>query len=169
MTITELEQVQDECTLPLRTLYQQTGDRLVSGFLGGEIERLELDEDGHLFFSTHREREEVQTDSRGVILDTSILIKQRQKGREDSFYRIYSWDLDAKQYTMLSFDGESSMNRFFNVMKRFDMNIGGEDITEVFRDMGLTFDSVNQILLNQSVNPMDELFVPDPPEDSYVL
>lgn len=166
MNIVDLNHYNDDCTLPIRNLYEKTGNSSISGYLGEELEKMGFDEEGHLHFSTHKEIEDGNIDSHGVVLDDSVLIKQRQLSHDMNSYRLYSWDVDKSMYTFLSFDNESSLNHFFNVIKRFGYSLCDDDISLLFQEMGLTFESVTQVLLNQKKNPLDAMFDEEVKEDS---
>jgi len=157
MNIEELKQYGEDFTKPLVTLYQNTGNCTVSGFLGEELQDVYFDGDGKLFFSTHKESDEISIDSHGVVLTDSVLIRQVQKGRYQSSYRLYSWDVDQDMYTFISFDNGMTLKRYYDTIQRFGTDLCGEDISSVFQEMGLTFDHVNQILLNQKVSPIEKM------------
>ena len=153
MKIEELNQYGD-FGQPLIQLYQRVGNRSTTGYLGEDL-KVQFDSDGRVQYNTHKELDEMNVDSQGVLLNDSILIKQVQRGHDFSSYRLYSWDTSENMYTYISFDQETALNRFFGVIKRFDANLCVDDISSSFQNMGLSFDNVNQILLKQRPNPLD--------------
>ena len=154
MNINELNQFGEECTRPLTTFYKRTGNCMMNGFLGDSLQNVSFDEDGRLQFSSLKEGE-TTVDTKGVVLSDSILLKQTVKEEGSTGYRLYSWDVDEDRYTFLSFDNPMTMNRYFDVIKRFDSNLCDEDISLLFQEMGLKFESVNQVLLNQKYRSVD--------------
>ncbi len=161
MNINDLKLYGDELTEPLLVLFKKTGNKSISGYLGEEFNDLLFDDDGKIHFSTIKNADGMKIDSHVVLLDNSILIKQTQKGNYSSSYRLYSWDIDNDRYTYISFDNPIALNRYYDTIKRFDISLCGEDISSLFQEMGLTFESINQILLNQSIDPMEVLFDED--------
>ena len=157
MNINELSQY-GEYTRPLVQLYETVGNRSIDGYLGENLEDVVFDGEGKLHFSTHKEVEETSIDSHGVILSDGVLIEQTQKGRSFTSHRLYSWDTENNQYTYLAFDHLFAMKRFYDVIQRFDAVLCGDDISQQFQEMGLSFENVTQILLNQKVSPLDRMF-----------
>ena len=96
-----------------------------------------------------------------------VLISQTVKSSSDTSYRLYSWDVNNECYTLLSFDREFALKRYYDVIKRFNVNLNGDDVSSLFKEMGLTFDNVIQILLNQKVNPIDRMFYEEQTEESF--
>ena len=157
MKINELSQYGDYTT-PLLHLYEMVGNHAKDGYLGESLEDVLFDGEGNLHFSTHKEIEEGIVDSNGVVLGQNVMIKQTHKGHDFTSHVIYYWDVEKGMYTFLSFDNPMSMNRFFEVTGRFDANLCSEDISHLFQEMGLSFESVTQILLRQKYNPLDKMF-----------
>lgn len=166
MSINDLKLYGEEYTQPLINLYNKTGNSSLSGYLGEELKDVLFDGDGKLHFSTDKKVEDIEINSHGVVLTDSVLIKQVQKGRYNSSYRLYSWDVDDSKYTFISFDNNMALNRYYDTVQRFDVSLCGEDISSLFQEMGLSFESVSQIILNQTMNPMDVLFEQEVEEES---
>ena len=157
MNIKELNQYGD-FALPLEMLYQKTGNCPMNGFLGERLKDVSFDEEGRLEFSTHKEVDGTTIDSRGAVLTDSVLVRQNRESEVSTFHYLYSWDVPEGAYTFLAFDDEDAMKRFYQVIKRFDANLCDADISSVFQKMGLTFDSVTQVLLRQKASGLDEMF-----------
>ena len=160
MNIEELSQYGDDYVQPLVMLYKRVGNHSKDGYLGEKLDVL-FDGDGKLHYSTHKEINEGAVDSQGVVLGDSVLIKQVQRSHDLTSYRLYFWDTKKDMYTFLSFDNELSLNRYYDVIQRFGVSLCDEDISILFQEMGLTFESVNQILINQRNNPLDYMFEED--------
>ncbi len=158
MKIRDLSQYGEDFTKPLTKLYDYVGNTPTNGFLGEDLHDVFFDEEGRIHYSTHKETEDTRIDSNGVVLGNSVLVGQTQNGRELTVHRIYSWDIDSMEYTMLEFDNSFALNHFFNTITRCNANLCDKDITLSFREMGLTLESVTNIVLNQKANPMDKLF-----------
>ena len=142
----------------LEKIFLISGNCIMNGFLGEDIVDTNYDGDGRFEFVTSKQNENGVVDSVGVVLDDSVLIKQVDQGESNTYYKLYSWDVDSGIYTFLSFDNRQSLNHFYNVIKRFGKNMCEEDISSSLAEMGLTFDNVTQVLLNQSVDPVARMF-----------
>lgn len=157
----------------LERLCNNAGNCVMNGFLGDSVSSCNFDENGILEFSSRKESEGVAVDSVGAVLSNSILIKQKQNGEMMHYHNLYSWDEDSDSYTYLSFDNEGELNRCYDTIKRFDANLCRDDITALFRNMGLSFDSVTQVLLNQKVDPIQRMFddeaLKSSKTDSFIL
>ena len=159
MNINDLSIYDEKFAIPLVKLYKNTGNSLISGYLGEKFNSAFFDEFGRFNFSTHKELDEAAVDSRGIIIgDDSVLISQKVKGSADTSYRLYSWDTNEECYTLLSFDREFALDRYYDVVKRFNVNLNGDYVAYLFKEMGISFDNVIQILLNQKTNPIDKMF-----------
>ena len=142
----------------LEKIYLTTGNCIMNGFLGEDILETRLNDEGNVEFLSSKKRDEGVVDSTGVVLEDSVLIKQVDQGESNTYYKLYSWDVETGTYTFLGFDNQNSLNHFYNVIKRFGMNLCSEDISSSLGEMGLTFDNVTQVLLNQSVDPISRMF-----------
>ena len=142
----------------LGKLEKNAGNCIMDGFLGEDFLDLSFDDEGRLQFMSNKKIDDTSIDSIGVVLSDSVLIRQVEQNSILRSYRLYSWDVDRNLYTFLEFDDKSSWNHFFDVIKRFDICLCGGDISSQFQEMGLTFESVTQILLNQRVDPLSRMF-----------
>ena len=167
MNINDLSIYDEKFAAPLVKLYKDTGNVISSGYLGEKFNDAYFDGNGRFNYSTHKESDEAVIDSHGIILDESVLISQTVKSSSDTSYRLYSWDVNNECYTLLSFDREFALKRYYDVIKRFNVNLNGDDVSSLFKEMGLTFDNVIQILLNQKVNPIDRMFYEEQTEESF--
>ena len=158
MNINGLSQLGDECSQPLRMLYKNNGSCLVNGYLGDDVKDVSFDDNGHFEFTTHKDFDDSTVDSKEAVLDNSVLIKQTQKGYDFVSFRIYSWDVEQNKYSLLGFDRKDAMDRYYEVLKNNDINLCDDDISVLLQEVGLTFDSVTQVLLNQQTNPLDNMF-----------
>lgn len=142
----------------LKKLYDVTGNCLENGYLGEEFTTFNFDENHTLEYATHCERRGSIIDSRGASLLDSVLIKQTKTSDELTSYYLYSWDSNKNVYAVLTVESEDYLNRYYDQMKKMNVNLCDGDISLNFEKMGLTFDGVNRVLLNQTVNPMDSMF-----------
>lgn len=142
----------------LEKIYLISGNCIMNGFLGENLVGTNYDDDGNFEFVSSKKNDEGVVDSVGVVLDDSVLIKQVDQGETNTYYKLYSWDVESGTYTFLAFDSQNSLNHFYNVIKRFGMNMCSKDISSSMGEMGLTFDNVTQVLLNQSVDPISRMF-----------
>ena len=142
----------------LKRLYDVTGNCYENGFLGEEFIYFNYDENHILEYATNCEKKGSIIDSRGASLMDSVLIKQTQTSEELTSYYLYSWDTNKNVYAILTVENEDYLNRYYEQMKKMNVNLCDGDISMNFEKMGLTFDGVHRVLLNQTVNPMDSLF-----------
>lgn len=142
----------------LEKIYLISGNCIMNGFLGEDFLVTEYDDNGNFVFATSKKSDEGVVDSIGAVLDDSVLIKQVDQEESNTYYKLYSWDVESGTYTYLAFDNQNSLNHFYNVIKTFGKNIVFEDISSAFIEMGLSFDNVTQVLLNQSVDPISRMF-----------
>lgn len=177
MNISEFRTSEEDvgCSIErLEELCNNAGNCVMNGFLRDSVDACKFDFNGVLEFSSNRERDGLSISSKGAVLPNGILIKQTQKSDEANYYNLYSWNKDGDSYTYLSFDNVDVLNRYYDVIKRFGYNLCDEDITDLFKEMGLSFDNVTQVLLNQKVDPIQIMFDEEAntsfsKEDSFVL
>lgn len=158
MKLNELNQYQDPNVSTLGELFQATGNCPMNGYLGESLERIAYDEEGNFYYSTEHSEEDFFTQSRGVVYGKNLLVKQKSKSQDSESYSLYSWDTEKRMYTYLAFDYPAALKRFFDTIKNFRVNLCDEDVSHLFQEMGLTFENVTQIRLNQSVSPLDVMF-----------
>ena len=142
----------------LEKIYLISGNCIMNGFLGEDLLGTNLDDNGNFEFMSSKKSDEGVVDSVGVVLEDSILIKQVDQEESNTYYKLYSWDVETGTYTYLSLENQNSLNHFYNVIKRFGKNLCDEDISSSLAEMGLTFDTVTQVLLNQNVDPIERMF-----------
>ena len=159
--------------LSLKRLQQATGNSIMNGFLGEDLSNCYFDDNGYLEFMTDCEREGVKIHSCGAVLEDSVIIKQVQSDRDNTTHHLYSWDLNNYHYTFLAIEDEDHLNRFYDTIKRTNTNLCVGDISDNFKKIGLSFDFVNRVLLNQSIDPFhqmfDDEFTKDEKENSFVM
>lgn len=157
----------------LERLRDEAGNCVMNGFLSDSVSACSFDSNGVLEFSSDKEKDDVVISSVGAVLPNGVLIRQTQKGEVSSFYNLYSWNAKGDSYTYLSFDNGDILKRYYDTIKRFGHNLCDEDITDLFKEMGLSFDSVTQVLLNQKVDPIQRMFDDEmevaSKEDSFIL
>lgn len=156
MNIDELNQY-GEFALPLEKQFKRNGSCPMNGYLGEDM-KVSFDEEGRLEFSTQKTVEGSEVDSKGVALSEGVLVKQTQKSPASNSYRLYSWNEEGDRYTFLAFDSQRALDQYYKVLKRFNASLCDDDISTMFQEMGLSFESVTQVLLNQERNPMDAMF-----------
>lgn len=157
----------------LESLYHNAGNCVMDGFLGDSVYSCAFDENGVLEFSSTKDKDGTVMESVGAVLSDGILIKQKQSGEFTQYHNLYSWNSESDSYTFLCFDDQSVLDRYYDVMKRLDANLCSEDITSEFKRMGLSFDNITQVLLNQKVDPIQRMLDDEMEEshskDSFVL
>jgi len=166
MKIEELIFYGEHITKPLIDLYHQTGNTTISGYLGEELKDLNINSRGDISCYTVKEKDEMEITSNIVSYgNNNVLIAEEQKGHDNTYYRMYSWDTNEMEYTFIEFDNPMSMRDFYRVIPRFNKNLCEDDISSMFQEMGLRFDNVTQIKLNQQVNPMEDMFLEEEEEN----
>lgn len=144
----------------LTKLFAVTGDTSKSGYLDDSITGMNLDENGNLQFDSYREKDGRVITSTGVVVSDCVLIKQHEKVGKRDYYQIYSWDIDSKNYTYVSFDKMQSMDDCYDKLRRSQVNLHNEDISLKFSELGISFDDVAQVRLNQTMGSfsLDDMF-----------
>lgn len=157
----------------LEKLRDDAGNCIMNGFLTDSVSSCNFDSNGLLEFTSNKEKDGTLISSVGVVLPDSILIRQTQKGEVSSYYSLYSWDDEEECYTYLSFDSGDALKNYYERIKRLGVNLCKEDISDAFKAMGLSFENVTQVLLNQKVDPiqrmLDEEMESDSKKDSFIL
>lgn len=165
MKIEEVLFYGEKFTKPLIDLYNHVGSCASSGYLGEELKDFNINSRGDISFYTVKEKDEMEINSDVVVYDTNILIAETQKGHDNTSYRMYSWDTKEMQYAFIEFDNPMAMRDFYRVIPRFNKNLCEDDISTLFQEMGLNFESITQIKLNQKVNPMEDMFIEEEEEN----
>ena len=142
----------------LNNLLDNTGNCIMNGFLGEELSDIYFDEDGMFHYTTNCMRDDTSIRSEGVVYPGSLLLKQTQNNHGTVLYHLYSWDIEDCNYTFLSFDSSEMLDYVSERIKRFQINLCSDDITELFKDMNLDFNHIDRILVNQSTNPLSQMF-----------
>lgn len=142
----------------LERLRDDTGNCIMNGFLTDSVSSCNFDSNGLLEFTSHKEKDGTSISSVGVVLSDSILIRQTQKGEVSSYYSLYSWDDKDGSYTYLSFDNGDILKEYYERIKRMGISLCNEDVSDAFKAMGLSFENVTQVLLNQKVDPIQRMF-----------
>lgn len=144
----------------LTKLLTETGDSSKSGYLDDSITGMSLDEFGNLQFESFREKEGRIINSHGVVYNGCVLIKQQETIGNRNYYQIYSWDVDNKCYTYVSFDTEEPMVSCYDKLRRAQVNLHNEDISLKFSELGVSFDDIAQVRLHQKADTftLDDMF-----------
>lgn len=144
----------------LTKLLSETGDSSKSGYLDDSITGMSLDEFGNLQFESYREKEGRVIKSTGVVFNDCVLIKQDEKVGKRNYYQLYSWDVNNKCYTYISFDTEEPMINCFNKLRTAQVNLHNEDISLKFAELGISFDDIAQVRLHQNMESfsLDDMF-----------
>lgn len=144
------ERVAEEAYV-LTKLLSETGDTSKSGYLDDSITGMNLDEYGNLQFNSYREKDGRIISSTGVVYNGCVLIKQEEKVGTRNYYQMYSWDVDNKCYTYISFDNLEPMINCFNKLRSAQVNLHNEDISLKFVELGISFDDIAQVKLHQDI------------------
>ena len=144
----------------LTKLLLETGDSSKSGYLDDSITNMSLDSLGNLQFESYREKDGRIISSLGVVFNDCVLIKQQEKVGKRNYYQLYSWDVNDKCYTYISFDNELPMNECFDKLRLSEVNLHNEDISLKFDELGISFDDIAQVRLHQNMKSfsLDDMF-----------
>ena len=142
--------VKDERVKILEDLYRNTGNNCMNGYIENGINNISRDEFNHLYYDSYNISGNLETYSRGTILDdNSIVIKQIQTNNKDkNYYQIFGIDSEGKKYTYLDFESEKAMNEADFRVRRNNTNLCSGDLTESLRNIGVDFDSIGQVRIN---------------------
>ena len=141
----------------LKRLLGNTGNCAMNGYLGDSVSGVSITSNGNVEFSSNKKDDSTLVNSKGTVLSDSVVIKQEQTIGNRVYYQVFSWDLAEDVYTYIAFDDSESMNACYEKIKTFDVNLCREDISTKFVEMGIAFDHMAQILLNQSVHSSNSM------------
>jgi len=133
----------------LLTLYDRLGNSEMTGFLGNENISFSIGSDSLLEYDSLMDDSNLVVYSKGVVVDDEVIIAQEKSVDGEDYYQIYSWDVLKNQYTYILFDTKVAMLDCYDKLKEFRVNFGDEDIAALFKTIGISFDSIKQVLLNQ--------------------
>lgn len=138
----------------LTDLSSKNGSCLANGFLGEDNVEFFVDDSGILEYKTLHSSSEFETYSIGAILSDSVLIKQTQKNDNRIYNQLISWDVGSNSYTYVAFDNAEALDDCYEKLKSGDVNLSKKDISTEFSKLGISFDGVAQVLLNQKVDEL---------------
>ncbi len=135
-------------------LVNKNGSCLMDGYLGVDNISFSFDDLGLLEFYTEKEEDGLTTKSNGVVLDDCVVIKQVQDCDLLSYNQLMSWDILDNSYTYIGFDDVNVLNDCYDKIKKRGINLAKEDISLKFTELGISFESIAQVLLNQKVDSL---------------
>ncbi len=141
----------------LANLLEKNGSCSMNGYLGTSNINFLMDDSGVLEFETINTNSEYITKSRGAVLSDCVIIKQVQEKDRSSYNQLFAWNTADNSYTYIVFDNYQSLDDCYEKVKAMDVNLAKEDISSKFAEMGISFDSVAQVLLNQKVDSVASL------------
>ena len=141
----------------LKELYKKTGNCVMNGYLGEALDNVYLDDNDEIIFNSHHEAYRCITDSRGVVLDDSVLIKQIQNDGKNSYYQIFSWNVLKTKYSYILFDSCDVMDFAYEKLKAFNYSLCDVDIVSIVRKIGVNFENISNILLDQQYEVDDTI------------
>ncbi len=141
----------------LNDLVNKNGSCSMNAYLGTADIQFSFDDLGLLEFETESKNEEIVTKSRGVVLDDCVVIKQVQSSDGISYNQLLSWDNADNSYTYIAFDNVKAMDDCYEKLKFNDINLAKGDISLVLTEIGISFDSIAQVLLNQKVDILSSM------------
>lgn len=143
------EKINDERTKVLEDLYKNSGNNCMNGYIENGINNLGTDEFNHLYFNSQNVYRDLETVSRGTVLDdNSVVIKQIQSDRGKEYYQIFGIDSDGKKYTYLDFESEEAMNEADFRIRKNNTNLCSGDLSDSLRSIGVNFDTIGQVRVN---------------------
>ncbi len=132
----------------LDRVYENSGNNCISGYLDG-INNIDFDEFNHMYFDSYHIVRDLETISRGTVLDDeSILIMQIQRNKEKSYYQMFGISSDSKKYTYLEFENDQAMEEAYFRMRKNNTNLCQGDLSDSLRRIGVDFDTIGQARVN---------------------
>jgi hypothetical protein len=141
----------------LKTLYNNSGNCLMNGYLGDSVTAFSLDNSGNLEFKSEKKLEDSIVKSTGAILSDSVVIKQCDEKDDRTHYHLFSWDVPGNQYSYFLFLDEGPLNDCYEKIKNNDICLCGKDVPSVFKQLDISFEDIYQILLDQKVDAVDSM------------
>ena len=133
----------------LKELYKTTDNREISGYIGDGLDNVYYDDNNDVIYSSHHESGNLTTDSWGVVLDNSILIKQIQNDGKDNYNQIFSWDISNMIYSYVLFDSPEVMDLAYDKLRVKQYSLCNTDVVSIFKEIGIKFENISNVLLNQ--------------------
>ena len=141
----------------LKGLYDVTGNVPESGFLAEDFIDCDFDDNNKLEFTTDCEKKGYIYSSCGVVLNDSVLIKQIFSTFIADLYFLYSWDTNDNIYTLLTFDDEELLDKFYDGIKNNNINLCSCDIADSLKKANLKIEDVKEIFPNQKLDPLKHM------------
>ena len=142
----------------LINLYDNSGNCDMNGYLGDSVDTISFDKYGLLEFSYYKKINHLDVYSKGAILDSGIIIGQVQDSGIKSINQMYAWNKDCTEYTYIIFDSFDALKKCYQQAKKYEVDFTSGNISSLFSKLGISFDSVCQILLNQRVDNLNLMF-----------
>lgn len=152
-----LEKVGERESTILSSLLEKNGSCAMNGYIGETNRKFTIDNNGVFEFATVNQSADYETKSQGAVLGDGVVIKQVQKSEKTSYNQLYAWNIDDNSYTYIVFDNSISLDDCYEKTKVMDVNLAKEDLSSKFAEMGISFDNVAQVLLNQKVDSVSSM------------
>lgn len=145
----------------LINLYNNSGNCDMNGYLGDSVDTVSFDKNGLLEFSSHKKNNQLDIYSKGAILDSGIIIGQVQNNDEKSINQLYAWNKECTEYTYVIFDSFDVLKKCYEQVKKYNVDLTNGNISTLFSKIGISFENIAQVLLNQKVDELNLMFRSD--------
>lgn len=140
----------------LERLFNNTGDCVMNGYLGSGIQNISVDSLSHLEFESFKSAGDLETISTGCVLTDSVLIKQTQRRKNESFHQIFSWNGELNSYLWLQFNDVDAMDYSYERIKTFDESLDNSDLIQQLGKMGIPMDNISKVG-SESVSSLNDM------------
>lgn len=138
----------------LEELCEKTGDCVMNGYLGSSVTNIAYDGLGNLEFQSEHRCGNLLTNSTGVLLDNSLLVKQTQDDGNRRNLQLFSWKMDGSSYTYVAFDNEEVLDMAYEKIRAYYPHFLNEDVDLELAQLQIPMDNVMDIKVSQDVEPL---------------
>lgn len=129
----------------LQELCEKTGDCAMNGYLGSSVTNISYDQLGNLEFQSKHRIGNLLTDSTGVLLYGSLLVKQTQVDGNKRDLQLFSWKRDGSGYTYIAFDNEDVLNVAYEKIRTYHPDFLNTDVNLDLEQLQISMDNVMDI------------------------
>lgn len=129
----------------LETICRRAGDCVENGYLGSSVTNISYDEFGHVEFESDNLTNNVTTQSRGSVLDESVIIMQVQEVKDNKLYQLYSWNTLGTSYTYFAFDSMAALKQAYFAVKKANQGFLAENLDSNLQELGISYRDIMNV------------------------
>lgn len=129
----------------LENICRRVGDRLENGYLGSSVANISYDDFGYVEFQSEKVEEAITTQSKGTVLDNSVIIMQVQQSTTNKLLNLYSWKLDGSSYTYFAFDSKAALEHAYQAIKKTNKGFLAENLDNDLQELGIMYRDIMNV------------------------